>query len=85
MQTREKQIVKRNSNAVLGQGPDSSSIHTTVYLSCFADMETPSRQDSSPGYAARKHIDLRLVGTKRLMIKSSETSIYYLTINQSEE
>ena len=28
MQTREKQIVKRNSNAVLGQGPGSSSMDT---------------------------------------------------------
>lgn len=30
-------------------------------------------------WAQKKKIDLRLVGTKRLMIKSSETSIYYLT------
>ena len=38
-ETREKQ-----SRAALGQGPVSPlTIHTTISLSCFADVETPSR------------------------------------------
>ena len=62
----ERSQVKRNSSAVLGQGPDSSSMQTTISLNCFADTETPSRWDSVPGYAAHKQIDLRLVGTWKL-------------------
>jgi len=48
-------------------------------LRCFANIETPTRGRSYL-YAAHKHVDPRLAGTRRLMKLTPD----YLTINQSE-
>ena len=55
-------------------------IHKTIYLSCFADTETPTRWEKLK-FAAHKHVGPRMVRTRRLTMMTPT----YLTTNQSEE
>ena len=53
--------------------------YITISLSCFADTETTARWEKLT--AARKHVDPRPAGTRRLMMLTTT----YFTTNQSEE
>lgn len=55
-----------------------------IYLSGSAESKTPPRQ-RMVATCWPLALESRLLGTRRMMIKIPETSLYYITINQSEQ
>ena len=84
-ETREKQTVKGNNSAALGQSPGSPSTDTCNNIfELFCRYWNPfqvGEVNNEWWYAAHKHVDPRPVGTWRLMMLTST----YLTTSPSEE
>ena len=79
-----------NNSSAINQSPCSSSNDTYNNNLTHIFVLFSRNQDPHPGgrwwlHAVHKHIDPRLVGTSRLMIKITKTSPCYLNTKKSEE